>query len=75
MRSQYNDDDADGQRLLATWCERNGLKDQAKAHWSSVAELNPDSQEAHQALGHVEIAGVWYTKAEIAAARHCKPGN
>ncbi len=69
MRSQYNDDDVNGHQVLAKWCERSGLKDQAKAHWSAITELDPNNNEAHSALGHQRLGNQWVTETEIEEAK------
>lgn len=57
---------ADGQRKLATWCDENGLKEQAVAHWTAVLRLDPKREVAWKRLGYSRRDGLWMTDAEFA---------
>lgn len=66
VRDSYADT-IDGQLELAGWCQRKGLHDQARAHWTRVLDLNPGHVAARRELGHRWVEGVWLTPAEQAA--------
>jgi hypothetical protein len=57
------------QREIAIFCERNKLSAQAEAHWSAIAELDPEHQEARKHLGFEWQQGRWVNLADIAAQR------
>jgi tetratricopeptide (TPR) repeat protein len=60
---------ADGQWRLAQWCERNGLEDEAKAHFTAVTRLDPSRELAWKHLGYRKANGRWLTDAQAAAER------
>lgn len=60
---------APAQWALGVWCERNGLKAEALAHFTAVTRLDPDDAQAWQRLGRRRFDGRWLTDAQIAAAR------
>jgi hypothetical protein len=60
---------ADGQFKLATWCEQNGLKAQATAHFQRVIRLDPRREAAWRHLGFKRSGGHWVKPELVAAAR------
>jgi hypothetical protein len=50
-RSQAGDR-VDEQRQLASWCDAQGLWDQAKNHWEAVIRLDPREESARRRLGY-----------------------
>jgi hypothetical protein len=47
------------QMLLAIWCDQNGLKPEAIAHYATVTRLNPRHEEAWRQLGCRKVGGRW----------------
>ncbi len=62
-------DKAESQMKLAAWCEENGLKDQALAHYSEVTHLDPSRETAWKHLGYKKQGGRWVKPEEAAAAK------
>ncbi len=60
---------AEGQYKLATWCEQNGLKPQAAAHFQRVIRLDPRREAAWRHLGFKKSGGHWVKPELVAAAR------
>jgi hypothetical protein len=60
---------APAQWALGVWCERNGLKAEALAHFTAVTRLDPDDAQAWQRLGRRRFDGRWLTDEQIAAER------
>ncbi len=60
---------ADEQTKLAAWCERNGLDEEAQAHWRAVVRLDPKREHAWKALGCRKVSGRWLTDAQVAAEK------
>ena len=60
---------ADAQWSLAQWADDQGLKDQAKAHFTAVTRLDPAREIAWKRLGYKKHDGRWTTDAQIAAAK------
>ncbi len=58
----------DDQLYLADGALDHGLKDEERAHLYGVLAKDPMHAEARQRLGHVWMAGVWLTPAELARA-------
>jgi hypothetical protein len=52
-------DRADDQWKLAIWCEENGLKDQAIAHYHAVLRRDPGREGALRRLGFKKLGGRW----------------
>jgi hypothetical protein len=52
-------DKADDQGKLAAWCEGNGLKEQAVAHYHAVLRLDPRREAAWKHLGFKKLGGRW----------------
>lgn len=44
---------------LAEWCEKNGLADEAKAHYTEALDYDPNSEKARKALGFTKQGGHW----------------
>ncbi len=59
----------ESQSELVRYCSRHGLKDQAIAHWSAIAELDPENEEAKNQLGFEKFEGQWIHKTELAVER------
>ena len=59
----------ESQLELIKYCGKHGLKDQAIAHWSAIAELDPENAEAKSQLGFEKLDGQWIQKRELKAAR------
>jgi hypothetical protein len=55
------------QYKLARWCEENGLTAEAKAHFATVARLDPGHELARKHLGYKKVRGQWMTESERAA--------
>ena len=60
---------ADGQFGLAQWAEEQGLKEQAKAHYTAVVRLDPKREQAWKRLGYAKHDGHWLTDGDLAAAK------
>ena len=60
---------AEGQWQLALWCEKNGLKPEAIAHFSAVTQIAPRRAEAWRKLGCQLYHGRWLNAEQIAAER------
>ncbi len=56
------------QLRLAVWCERNGLKEQALAHYNNVIRLDPSREKVWRHLGYEKQGNRWLKADEIAAA-------
>ncbi len=63
-------DKADDQAKLAAWCDQNGLKAQAVAHYHAVLRLDPRREAAWKHLGFKKSGGRWVKPEQQAAARH-----
>jgi HEAT repeat protein len=57
---------ASAQWNLAIWCENNGLKAEAYAHFASVVRLDPTREGAWKHLGFKKVHGRWMNEDEIA---------
>ncbi len=53
--------------MLARWCRRNDLPDQARAHYFGVIVNSPNHREAREFLGHVLVGANWVDQTELAA--------
>lgn len=60
---------ADGQWQLGLWCEKNGLKPEATAHFSAVTQIAPRRTEAWHKLGCELYHGRWLNADQLAAKR------
>jgi tetratricopeptide (TPR) repeat protein len=54
---------------LAIWCEQNGLKQQAAAHFYQVLKLDPRRDAAWKHLGFKKLGGHWDKPERVAAAK------
>lgn len=59
----------DSQYAMVKFCKKHELKDQALAHWSAIAELDPDNAEAKSQLGFEQIQGTWIKTRELETTR------
>ncbi len=50
---------------LADWCKEHHLDREARRLYKKVLKIEPDNEEAHQALGHVQYKGKWVTRREL----------
>jgi Pretoxin HINT domain len=62
-------DRADELWKLADWCEQNGLKQQAIAHYYQVVERDPRRDAAWKRLGFKKVSGHWDKPERVAAAK------
>jgi hypothetical protein len=58
---------ADAHWRLALWCEENGLKPEAEAHFTTVTRLDPNNAAAWRKLGCKPYRGRWLNAEQIAA--------
>jgi tetratricopeptide (TPR) repeat protein len=59
----------DAQMKLAAWCDQNGLKAQALAHYNEVIRLDPTKESAWRHLGFAKQGSRWVKPEEAAAER------
>jgi hypothetical protein len=59
-------DRVEDQKQLASWCDRQGLWDQAKNHWEAVLRLDPREESARSRLGYRPRQGQWILDARRA---------
>ena len=57
---------AEAHARLATWCDANGLADEASAHWRHVVRLDPGRDIAWRRLGFKSVKGRWVTEHQLA---------
>ncbi len=60
---------ADAHLKLATWCDQNGLKPQAAAHFQRVIRLDPRREAAWKHLGFKKSGGHWVKPDLLAVAK------
>ncbi|MDR3637611.1 MAG: polymorphic toxin-type HINT domain-containing protein [Isosphaeraceae bacterium] len=60
---------ADAHWKMALWCDANGLKAEAIAHWTAVTRREPGREAAWKRLGYKKHQGRWMTEAQIAAEK------
>ncbi len=69
---------------LGTWCEENGLRGEAIAHFTTAVHLDPSRETSWRRLGYVKHNGRWTSPdeavaeekeehAQLMAARHWEP--
>lgn len=58
-------DTAEAQWQMAEWCRQNGLRAQRFTHAERVVQLDPNHQQARQALGQQFIGGRWTAVADV----------
>ncbi len=69
-RRAHTPEKADAQLKLATWCRDKGLKEQARAHYSSVVRLDPSREIAWKHLGYKKHGNRWIKPEDAASERH-----
>jgi hypothetical protein len=69
QRRAATTDKADSQWKLAQWCEQNGLKDQAQAHYGAVVRLDRKREGAWKKLGYKKSGNGWAKPEQISAAK------
>jgi tetratricopeptide (TPR) repeat protein len=52
---------------LGAWCEQQGLKDEATAHFTMAVQYDPARDAAWKHLGYIKRQGRWMTRDKIAA--------
>lgn len=57
----------DDQWALGNWCEKNGLDQEAKAHFRAVILVDPRREAAWKKLGYKPFAGHWALPEQITA--------
>ena len=67
-RGTINPNRAEDHWQLALWCERHGLKPEARAHLAQVIRFEPSREAAWRRLGFLRHKGRWMTQEEINAA-------
>ena len=60
---------AEDHQKLALWCEQNGLKDQAIAHFHQAIRLDPSREVAWKHLGYKKVGGRWQKPEAVAAGQ------
>ncbi len=55
---------------LGLWCEKNGLKTEAEAHFTAAVQLNPHDDPSWKHLGYIKHRGRWMTREQITAEEH-----
>ncbi len=50
---------------VGLWCEQNGLKDLARAHYEAAVERDRYFEPAHKKLGHVQRGSQWFSLDEL----------
>ena len=53
---------------LGAWCEAQGLKDEATAHYTTAVQYDPYRDSAWKHLGYIKYHGRWTTREKIAAS-------
>ncbi len=59
QRRARTPDKADDQLKLSQWCDENGLKEEAIAHYRAVLRLDPKRESAWHRLGFKKVKGRW----------------
>ncbi|QEH37722.1 hypothetical protein OJF2_63130 [Aquisphaera giovannonii] len=60
---------ADAQVRLADWCSKNGLEEQARAHYRVAIQLDPSKESAWRHLGYQKQGGRWVRPEDAAAEK------
>ena len=68
-RRERTPNTADAQWKLGLWCEENGLKGEAQAHFATVIRLEPAREAAWKRLGYKKENGRWVSEAQVAAEK------
>ncbi len=58
---------AEGHYRLGLWCEQNGLKAEALAHFTTAVHLDPTREKSWRHLGYVKRDGRWMSPEQAAA--------
>jgi hypothetical protein len=66
-RREATPETPDAQWALAAWCDRQGLKPEALAHYTSVTRLDPSREDAWKRVGCQKHRGRWMRPEQIAA--------
>jgi hypothetical protein len=66
---------AAAQWKLAAWCEQNGLKAEAYAHYAAVVKLDPRREAAWRKLGFTKYDGRWLTDAQVVEEQEQKKAD
>ena len=59
---------ADGHFRLAMWCREHSLAEQARQELLAALAIDPAYADAHLALGHVKLGGIWLEGGDKTAA-------
>ena len=65
--SRATDDLAEAHVELGLWCDRNGLKPEATAHFTMAVHLDPYRDSSWKHLGYVKRNGRWMSREQAAA--------
>jgi hypothetical protein len=57
--------DIEGHRRLARWCQSHNLPEAAQVHWKALLAISGQDEQAHKALGHKRIGNRWFTVEEV----------
>ncbi|WP_165233271.1 polymorphic toxin-type HINT domain-containing protein [Aquisphaera insulae] len=60
---------ADSQARLADWCAKNGLQEQARAHYRAAVQLDPARESAWRHLGYEKKGNRWVRPEDAAAEK------
>jgi hypothetical protein len=69
MRDWYSRKTAPEHVKLGMWCEKNGLKAEAMAHFTQAVVLDPYRETTWKHLGYVKRDGRWISRDQAEAAR------
>ncbi|MEN8150518.1 MAG: hypothetical protein ABFS86_11895 [Planctomycetota bacterium] len=73
-RGRTDPADADAVFGLAAWCEKQGMRKQAREHFAEVLVLDPDHARARARQGLVKHEGIWMTPERAHGLRMTKEG-
>ena len=68
-KRQATPETAEAQWQLGLWCEKNGLKAEATAHFTAVTQIDPKRADAWRKLGCEFSNGRWINAEQAAAER------
>ena len=60
---------------LGSWCQKEGLLDQAKKAWEKAIKLDSDNEAAREGLGYEKVDGEWITEKQKRAREEAKEGK
>jgi hypothetical protein len=66
-RLRANRELAQAHANLGTWCDQNGLKPEALAHFTTAVHLDPSRESSWRHLGYVKRNGRWISPEQAAA--------